>query len=242
MDQHRSTDQHRGTARTGRRLVLWRHGRTAWNVQDRAQGQADIPLDHVGRRQARRAAPALASFDPAFIWSSDLERARHTARELAALTHLDVVLDPRLREYHVGIRQGTTFAEFRRSHPDVYERFLTEENYRVPGAELPSEVDERMAAVLRDAADSLEEGRTGVLVGHGAAMRSGVLAFFDAPPRMRDMFAGMANCAWTVLEEHPQRGWQIADYNAKTLPDASSALADEMPPHRGTDGSTARGR
>lgn len=219
--------------RSGRRLVLWRHGRTAWNVQDRAQGQADIPLDAVGRRQARRAAPALASFDPVFIWSSDLERARHTAQELAALTGLEPVLDERLREYDVGIRQGTTFAEFRESHPEVYEKFLTENDYRVPGAELPSEVDERMAAVLRDAAAALEPGGTGVLVGHGAAMRSGVLAFFDAPPRMRDMFSGMANCAWTVLEEHPQRGWQIVEYNASTLPHASSSLADEMPPHHG---------
>ncbi|MFI7483765.1 histidine phosphatase family protein [Kocuria sp. M1R5S2] len=217
----------------GRRLVLWRHGRTEWNVQDRAQGQADIPLDRVGRRQARRAAPALASFEPSFIWSSDLQRARRTAEQLAALTGQEVVLDPRLREYDVGIRQGTTFAEFRRSHPEVYEKFLTEDDYRVPGAELPSEVDERMRAVMRDAADALEPGRTGVLVGHGAAMRGGVLAFFDAPPRMREMFAGMGNCAWTVLAEHPQRGWQIVEYNAVTLPDASSSLADEMPPHHG---------
>ncbi|MEX5262379.1 histidine phosphatase family protein, partial [Kocuria sp. CPCC 205263] len=115
-------------------------------------------------------------------------------------------------------------------HPEVYEKFFTEEDYRVPGAELPSEVDERMVAVLRDAAEALDEGATGVLVGHGAALRSGVPAFFDAPPRLREMFAGMANCAWTVLEEHPQRGWQVVDYNARTLPDASPGLADDMPP------------
>lgn len=222
------------TGSSRRRLILWRHGRTEWNVQDRAQGQTDVPLDLVGRRQAHQAAPALASFDPAFIWSSDLQRARHTAEELAALTGLEVRLDARLREYDVGIRQGTTFAEFRESHPEIYQKFLTEENYRVPGAELPSEVDERMAEVLREAATTLDEGRTGVLVGHGAALRSGVLAFFDAPPQLREMFAGMANCAWTVLKEHPHRGWQILDYNARTLPDTSTALADEMPPHHGT--------
>ncbi|GAA1758192.1 histidine phosphatase family protein [Kocuria aegyptia] len=217
----------RGPAR--RRLVLWRHGRTAWNVEDRAQGQADIPLDPVGRLQARTAAPALASFEPAFVWSSDLQRAWHTAQELAALTGLEVRPDPRLREYDVGIRQGTTFPEFRESHPDVFARFFSQEDYRVPGAELPSEVDERMAAVLGDAAAALDEGRTGVLVGHGAALRSGVPAFLGVPPRLRDMFAGMANCAWTVLQEHPHRGWQIADYNARTLPGDSPASADEMP-------------
>jgi glucosyl-3-phosphoglycerate phosphatase len=218
------------TTRQGRRrLVLWRHGQTEWNVQDRAQGHADIPLDDVGRVQAKEAARLLATFDPTFVWSSDLQRARHTAEELVALTGNELVIDARLREYNVGIRQGTTFAEFKVLQPEIYEKFFAEENYRVPGAELPSEVNERMAAVMRDAAEALGEGETGILVGHGAALRSGLLAFFDAPPHMREMFAGMANCAWTVLEQHPERGWQIVDFNAQTLPGASSALADEMP-------------
>lgn len=216
-------------AQTRRRLVLWRHGETDWNVLEKAQGHADIALNETGRVQAKASAPLLATFQPAFIWTSDLERARSTAEELAALTGTEPVLDKRLREYDVGIRQGTTFAEFRQAHPDVYEKFFSEENFRVPGAELPSEVDDRMAAVLRDAAAALNEGQTGVLVGHGAALRSGLLAFFDAPPHMREMFAGMANCAWTVLEQHPQRGWQIIDFNAQTLPGTSSALADDMP-------------
>ncbi len=213
------------------RLVLWRHGQTEWNVLEKAQGQADIPLDATGRRQARKAARMLATFHPDFIWSSDLVRARHTAEELAALNGAEVFLDERLREYDVGIRQGTTFAEFREQHPDVHRKFFVEDNYRVPGAELPSEVDDRMKAVLQDAAAAVGDAGTGVLVGHGAALRSGLLAFFDAPPHMREMFAGMANCAWTVLEKHPERGWQIIDFNAKTLPDASSVLADEMPGH-----------
>lgn len=216
------------------RLVLWRHGQSEWNVLERAQGQADIPLTDTGRSQAKQAARLLATFDPAFIWSSDLQRARNTAQELASLTGKEPELDKRLREYDVGIRQGTTFAEFQQQHPDIYERFFTEENYRVPGAELPSEVNERMKAVLLDAAEAVKTGDTGILVGHGAALRNGLLAFFDAPPHMREMFAGMDNCAWTVLEKHPDRGWQITDYNAQTLPDTPSALPDDMP--AGTNG------
>ncbi|WP_104182056.1 histidine phosphatase family protein [Arthrobacter sp. B0490] len=216
------------------RLVLWRHGQTEWNVLEKAQGHADIPLDATGRRQARQAAKLLATFEPRFIWSSDLERARHTAAELARLTGLEPVLDERLREYHVGIRQGTTFGEFRQQHPDVHRRFFTEENYRVPGAELPSEVNQRMKTVMVEAALALRGGGTGVLVGHGAALRSGLMAFFDAPAHMREMFAGMANCAWAVLEEHPDRGWQVIDFNAQALPDTSLTLADDMPTEHDT--------
>ncbi len=29
---------------TAGRLIVWRHGRTEWNLKDKIQGQADIPL------------------------------------------------------------------------------------------------------------------------------------------------------------------------------------------------------
>lgn len=212
-----------------RKLALWRHGRTAWNVEDRAQGQADVPMDEVGMGQARTAARVLAGLRPDFIWSSDLQRALATAQQLAELTGVSVVPDERLREYDVGIRQGTTFAEFRKSHPDVYEKFFARPDYQVPGAELPGDVDARMAAVIRDAARAVPAGGMGVVVGHGAALRAGIPAFFGLPARWRDMFSGMANCAWCLLEEHPHHGWQIADYNARTLPGESSRLADDLP-------------
>ncbi|TDC08216.1 histidine phosphatase family protein, partial [Actinomadura bangladeshensis] len=47
-----------------RRLVLWRHGQTAWNVERRFQGKTDIPLDDTGVQQARRAARLLAGLRP----------------------------------------------------------------------------------------------------------------------------------------------------------------------------------
>lgn len=202
------------TPTSPRRVVLWRHGRTAWNVENRAQGQRDVPMDEVGVAQAADAAPHLAALDPAFVWSSDLTRARDTADALARLTGLPVVTDPRLREYDVGLRAGYTFEEFRAAHPEVHRRFFGDPHFHVPGAEEVGQVARRVGDVIRDATQALPPGRVGVLVGHGAALTSGLLGFFDAPPHLRDMFAGMGNCAWTVLAEHEARGWQIVDYNA----------------------------
>lgn len=42
------------------RLVVWRHGRTSWNLEGRIQGQTDIELDSVGVAQAQAAAAHLA--------------------------------------------------------------------------------------------------------------------------------------------------------------------------------------
>ncbi|HJY45331.1 MAG TPA: histidine phosphatase family protein, partial [Propionibacteriaceae bacterium] len=41
---------------TAARIIIWRHGRTEWNVVNRFQGQADISLDEIGYGQAARAA------------------------------------------------------------------------------------------------------------------------------------------------------------------------------------------
>ncbi|HET7173844.1 MAG TPA: histidine phosphatase family protein [Nocardioidaceae bacterium] len=213
-----------------RRIVLWRHGRTEWNLLGRAQGHADVSLDEVGIAQARRAAPFLASYRPALVWSSDLARARQTAEFLVALTGQELVLDKRLREYDVGARQGLTFEEFEAKLPAAYRAFRSgergEAGEQVPGAESADEVNSRMVAVLTDAAAALEPGETAVLVGHGAALRSGLLTFFGLPSEFSAMLAGMANCAWAVLEQRANHGWQIIDYNAQTLPEPIE-LADE---------------
>jgi probable phosphoglycerate mutase len=215
-----------------RRLVLWRHGRTEWNLVGRAQGHADVPLDQVGVAQAERAAELLATYDPAFVWSSDLKRARQTAEALTAVTGHEIVLDLRLREYDVGARQGMNRHEFEQAFPDQYALYLSShEDVRIAGGELIGEVRARMLSVIEDAATTVGEGETGILVGHGAALRTGILAFFGveidgagATPagRRSEMLAGMANCAWTVLEQHPSFGWQIVDYNAQNLPEPVS--------------------
>lgn len=212
-----------------KRLVLLRHGRTEWNRVGRAQGHADVSLDDVGVAQAQNAAQHLTTFDPVRVWSSDLARARETAEQLAAAAGVDVVYDKRLREYDVGVRQGLTFEEFEQRFPELYAGFEAGERVRVPGAETDAEVAERMTAAINDAAEALGEHDTGVVVGHGASLRMGVLAFFRLPMDRGSIFAGMANCAWAVLERHRHRGWQIMDYNAQTIPEPFD-LADDLSP------------
>ena len=109
---------------TAGRLIVWRHGRTEWNLQDKIQGQADIPLDSVGVAQARTAAARLASLAPTRLFSSDLQRAAATAGELAALTGLKVEYDEALREINVDDWAGMTMAELAAIEPEAAARIL----------------------------------------------------------------------------------------------------------------------
>lgn len=212
-----------------RRLVLWRHGRTAWNVENRAQGQIDVPLDATGHEQARRAAPALVRFGPVVLWSSDLRRAADSAAYVSAATGLPLRTDPRLREYAAGLREGFTFDEFKEAHPVEHERFFTDPHFHMPGAETMEQVRERMTAALSDIAASLAPGETAVVVGHGASLTAGILGFFHAPMGLREMFAGMENCAWAILEQHPARGWQVMAYNSTVVTTPGDPAAIENP-------------
>ncbi|MEJ7702170.1 MAG: histidine phosphatase family protein [Geodermatophilaceae bacterium] len=94
---------------------------------------------------------------------------------------------------------------------------------------MTAEVRERMLDVLCAAAEAVQQGETGILVGHGASLRTGIMAFLGVPVEMREMLAGMSNGAWTVLEQHPTFGWQIVDYNAQNLPEPVSLDDDPLP-------------
>src|SRR6185437_6520135 len=98
--------ERRRTLSAAKRLVLWRHGQTTWNLEHRFQGQTDIPLDPTGEAQAEQAARRLATLRPHALFSSDLSRAQQTAAPLARLTGLPVTLDKDLRERFGGDWEG----------------------------------------------------------------------------------------------------------------------------------------
>jgi glucosyl-3-phosphoglycerate phosphatase len=200
-----------------RRLLLLRHGRTAWNESGRAQGHADIELDDTGHAQAAAAAHQIAALGPSALWASDLARARQTADHLAAACGLPVSCDARLREFDVGERQGLTLDEFAERHPDEYAAWVKGDGLLpVKGGETAEDVERRMVPVLRECLDSLDPGGTGVVVTHGAAMKVAVAGLLGWPQGLTSSLKGVDNCAWLVLEEIEHGGrLRLAAYNQK---------------------------
>ena len=188
----------------GRRLVLLRHGQTAWNHSKRVQGQTDTDLDDVGRAQAVEVASALAKLEPAVLWSSDLSRARETAETVGSATGLEPVYDARLREFSLGERQGMTHAEYAAADADEFEQFRLGNYDAAPGAEPTAAVRTRMTEALRDLLAALAPGQTGIAVSHGAAIRVATGAMLGWPDDQFLTLRGLENCAWVVLEEHPE--------------------------------------
>jgi probable phosphoglycerate mutase len=194
------------------RLLLWRHGLTAWNAEGRIQGQTDAELADEGVRQAEKAAELLAALGPAAIVSSDLSRARDTAEVLATRTGLPLRTDVRLRERHWGDWQGHTHAELAVSDPALYAAWRDGERIEVPGAESNETVGARTAAGIRAAAASVGADDVVVVVSHGGAIRHSLGELLGAPPGFARHIGTLDNCRWADLR--PRRdSWVLHAYN-----------------------------
>lgn len=189
-----------------RRLVLLRHGRTAWNHEQRAQGHADVALDEVGHAQAVVTAPALAALGPVALWTSDLRRARETAAYVEDATGLTAVPDARLREYDLGARTGMTMPEFAEAFPDEYAAHRGGRYDTAPGAESTPVVVDRFTAAAGEVLTALAPGECGVVVAHGAALKVSLVAMLGWPVEAARTLRGLDNCGWAVIERDGTRG------------------------------------
>jgi len=151
-------------------LVLVRHGETAWNTESRIQGHSDSPLTALGVAQARAIAARLAKERFDALLSSDLARARDTARQIAARTGHPVLEDARLRERNFGVAEGLTYGELDHQYPDVFSRVReTDPDFCIPGGESRRQFHERVVAAFTAVA-GLHEGRRVVVVTHGGVL------------------------------------------------------------------------
>lgn len=212
------------------RIILWRHGLTAWNQERRFQGHADVELTPVGIAQAQAAAPILAALKPDLVVSSDLQRARVTAQSLATLCGLTVQLDQRLRETDVGVWSGMTISEMQATDPQRLAAWEDGEDVRAGGAENRTEVANRMEMALLEWAAKIPQGGTLVAVTHGGAARAAIGRLLGLGVEQWPIVGGLDNCAWSVLEQvHRNDGqvrWRLAEHNAQTL---SGPVFDDDP-------------
>lgn len=156
------------------RILVIRHGETAWNLDTRIQGQLDIPLNDTGRWQARRMALALASEPVHAVYSSDLARALETASILSqhhpGLLGRAPQVQQQLRERCFGSLEGQTWADIENHFPQEAARWRKREPEWAPqGGETLLQLRQRVAQILSSLAQR-HLGEQIVLVAHGGVL------------------------------------------------------------------------
>ena len=149
-------------------IFLVRHGATDWNVNKRAQGQADVPMSTLGYEQAEVAAERLEDEEIAAVYASDLQRASETAKAIARRHGLEVQLDERLREIDQGEWTGLTPDEICRRWPELW-GMARHYNAR-PGGESPAQVRDRALRALHGITAGHPAGAV-VVCSHGGTIR-----------------------------------------------------------------------
>jgi probable phosphoglycerate mutase len=183
-------------------FALVRHGQTDWNAQRRLQGSTDIPLNDVGRGQARDAVAVLSAYEWDAVVSSPLGRAAETAELIAAGLGLSVDRHvPELTERHFGPAEGL------RAGPEL-------DALRIPGgfrdAESEDEAASRGVGALEALAEEFRGGRV-LVVAHGTLLR---LSLGRAVGRT---LASIDNAVLNLAHHHAIGGWELEYFNGERV-------------------------
>jgi broad specificity phosphatase PhoE len=181
-----STRRRRGSAGVGSMilLALIRHAPTAWSIEGRMQGRADVPL---------------ASPPPDWHWPGALDGFRviasplRRAVETARLLGVSAEPEPLLTEMDWGDWEGETLAALRaRLGREMDDAEAAGLDFRPPGGESPRDVQARVAPLLRDIARG---GEPVAAITHKGVIRA-ILA---------------QATGWDMLGKPPARlGWEAA--------------------------------
>ena len=155
------------------RILLARHGETAWNAEGRYQGQEDIPLSAVGEAQARALGERLRHVHIDRAVASPLQRALRTA-ELALGEDRVALLatDAGLKEIAHGEWEGLLASEIReRDGERLHAWRHTPDEVLMPQGESLQHVLDRAWPALARACEGLGDHDTLLVVAHDAVNR-----------------------------------------------------------------------
>jgi len=157
---------------TTTRFCLVRHGETNWNAERRLQGHTDIELNTRGLAQATQMARALKNMNFEFdvLYTSDLQRARQTAKAIESLYSVSAIGHSALRERNLGALQGLTLNEAPHIEPDLWQAHLSRDIHQeMRGGESILQFSSRIKFAL-DEIQKSHAGKTILLVSHGGAL------------------------------------------------------------------------
>ncbi len=196
---------------------LVRHGETPWNLANRIQGHADVPLSDQGRNQVRTLAPELAGIPFAAAYSSDLSRTTETARIIAG-DGLRLQTDPDLREFSYGHWEGLTLAEIQARNPEEFaQRFSQSDiDFAAPGGESAVQLTERVRRFYHRAAASHDDSEDILVVAHGGSIRALALCLLALP--IEYFWRFRVDCAGLSIIENHEGSRVLRVWNHVALP------------------------
>lgn len=87
-------------------FYIIRHGETDWNKEHKVMGQTNIQLNENGVLQVKTVADKIQTLAIDIIVTSPLQRAKETAKIIAAKINKPIIIESDLKECCWGIMEG----------------------------------------------------------------------------------------------------------------------------------------
>ena len=155
------------------KIILARHGETAWNAEGRYQGQVDIPLSPVGESQARALRERLRDVRIDRAIASPLSRALRTAQlALGEDRAARLTTDHDLQEIAHGTWEGLLASEIRDHDGERLQQWRdAPHDVLMPRGESLQHVLDRAWPAFANACEGLGDNDMLLLVAHDAVNR-----------------------------------------------------------------------
>ena len=193
-------------------IIFLRHGQAKNNIERILTGRTPgVPLTEEGINQAEKAAKFLEHMNISAIYSSPIERARHTAEIVGKHNSLDVTIDDRLIELDMGKFTGVPYDEIFNSHGNVFMKFYNGElEIAHNGVETFSEVKKRILGIVDHVIENHPDQNV-VLVTHMDPIKAMLSTVVDlTPTNLFELI--IANASLNIFREY-KRKFSISGLN-----------------------------
>ena len=164
-------------------IIFLRHGQAKNNTERILAGRTEgIPLTEIGIKQAEHTAELLEHMNISTIYSSPIQRAKHTAEIVAEHNSLNVTIDERLIELDMGKFTGIPYDEIFTSHGNVFMKFYNGElEIAHNGVETFAEVKKRVLGIVDHVIEKHPDENV-VLVTHMDPIKAMLSTIVDLSP------------------------------------------------------------
>ena len=193
-------------------VIFLRHGQAKNNIERILTGRTpNVPLTEKGIEQAEKTAKFLEQMNISAIYSSPIERAKHTAEIVAQHNSLDVTIDERLIELDMGKFTGVPYDDIFTSHGNVFMKLYNGElEIAHNGVETFSQVKKRVLSIVDHVIEKHPDQNV-VLVTHMDPIKAMLSTIVDlSPTNLFELI--IANASLNIFREY-NRKFSISGIN-----------------------------